>query len=60
MCVNSGQLWLMWLLQRTVADALLPILKQEMQHLSLPEIIRRPRESEVRATCGMSPRSLFV
>lgn len=42
--------------QRTVAEALLPILKLELQHLSLPEIIRRPRESEVRATCGESER----
>ncbi|TBU31981.1 Clavaminate synthase-like protein [Dichomitus squalens] len=45
--------------KRTVAVALLPILKQEMQHLSLPEIIRRPRESEVRATCDTCMTSIF-
>ena len=38
--------------QRTVARALLPVLKDELKHLHVPEIIRRPRESEVRATCG--------
>ena len=45
--------------QRTVAEALLPTLKKELEHLSLSEVIRRPRESEVRATCGRfasSPR----
>ncbi|KAI0751497.1 hypothetical protein C8Q80DRAFT_1309487 [Daedaleopsis nitida] len=45
--------------KRTVADALLPVLKQEMQHLNLPEIIRRPRESEVRATCDTCMTSIF-
>jgi hypothetical protein len=39
-------------LQRTVARALLPVLRDELGHLNIPEIIRRPRESEVRATCG--------
>lgn len=38
--------------QRTVARALLPVLKAELKHLHVPEIIRRPRESDVRATCG--------
>jgi len=38
--------------QRTIAQALLPTLEQEFDHLNRPEIIRRPRESEVRATCG--------
>ena len=38
--------------QRTVARALLPILKSEQEHLKHPEVIRRTRESEVRATCG--------
>ena len=38
--------------QRTVARALLPVLKTELKHLHVPETIRRPRESEVRATCG--------
>ena len=41
-------------LQRTVARALLPVLKTEFKHLHVPEIIRRPRESDVRATCGKS------
>ena len=44
--------------QRTVAEALLPTLKKELEHLSLSEVIRRPRESEVRATCGRSAGSL--
>ncbi|KAI0771994.1 Clavaminate synthase-like protein [Trametes elegans] len=45
--------------KRTVAEALLPILKQELSHLELPEIIRRPRESEVRATCDTCMTSIF-
>ncbi|KAI0332443.1 hypothetical protein GY45DRAFT_1369153 [Cubamyces sp. BRFM 1775] len=45
--------------KRTVAEALLPILKQELSHLALPEIIRRPRESEVRATCDTCMTSIF-
>lgn len=44
--------------QRTVAEALLPTLKKELEHLSLNEVIRRPRESEVRATCGRFAGSL--
>jgi lysine-specific demethylase 3 len=40
-------------LQLTVARALLPTLKEEQEHLRKPEIIRRPRDSDVRATCGM-------
>lgn len=32
--------------------ALLPVLKLEREHMQKPEVIRRPRESEVRATCG--------
>jgi lysine-specific demethylase 3 len=39
-------------LQLTVARALLPTLKEEQEHLGKPEIIRRPRDSDVRATCG--------
>ena len=39
-------------LQLTVARALLPTLKEEQEHLRKPEIIRRPRDSDVRATCG--------
>ncbi|KAH9850033.1 Clavaminate synthase-like protein [Lenzites betulinus] len=45
--------------KRTVAAALLPILQQELSHLGLPEIIRRPRESEVRATCDTCMTSIF-
>lgn len=40
-------------MQHTVAKALLPTLKSEQEHLRLPEVIRRPRETEVRSTCGM-------
>jgi hypothetical protein len=39
-------------LQRTVAKVLLPTLKQEIEHMRSPDVIRRPRESDVRATCG--------
>ncbi|KAI0677004.1 Clavaminate synthase-like protein [Trametes maxima] len=45
--------------KRTVADALLPILKLELSHLNLPEIICRPRENEVRATCDTCMTSIF-
>ncbi|TFY69492.1 hypothetical protein EVJ58_g372 [Rhodofomes roseus] len=46
-------------LKRTVAHALLPTLKKELEHLSLDEVIRRPRESEVRATCDTCMTSIF-
>ena len=36
----------------SVAKALLPTLKLEKEHLKGEELVRRPRESEVRATCG--------
>lgn len=39
--------------QVTVARVLLPVLSKELDHLSRPMLIRRPREVEVRATCGM-------
>ncbi|KAG6336334.1 hypothetical protein ID866_2759 [Astraeus odoratus] len=39
-------------IKRTVAQALLPTLRKELEHLATPEVIRRTRESEVRATCG--------
>lgn len=42
-----------------IAKALLPILKKEHEHIHLPELIRRPRESEVRATCDTCMTSLF-
>ncbi|OAX39131.1 Clavaminate synthase-like protein [Rhizopogon vinicolor AM-OR11-026] len=45
--------------KRTIAHALLPTLRQELQHLNYPEIIRRTRESEVRATCDTCMTSIF-
>lgn len=45
--------------KRTIAQALLPTLRQELQHLNFPEIIRRTRESEVRATCDTCMTSIF-
>jgi len=42
-----------------VAQALLQTLKKEREHLTLNEIIRRPRESEVRATCDTCMTSIF-
>lgn len=46
-------------IKRTVASALLQTLKKELEHLSLPEVIRRTRESEVRATCDTCMTSIF-
>ncbi|KAF8121329.1 hypothetical protein EV363DRAFT_1365556 [Boletus edulis] len=45
--------------KRTIAKALLPTLRQELKHLAYPEIIRRTRESEVRATCDTCMTSIF-
>ncbi|KIJ19833.1 hypothetical protein PAXINDRAFT_174430 [Paxillus involutus ATCC 200175] len=45
--------------KRTIAQALLPTLRQELDHLAYPEIIRRTRESEVRATCDTCMTSIF-
>ncbi|KAH7930065.1 Clavaminate synthase-like protein [Leucogyrophana mollusca] len=45
--------------KRTIAEALLPTLRQELEHLNYPEIIRRTRESEVRATCDTCMTSIF-
>ncbi|TFY60066.1 hypothetical protein EVG20_g7560 [Dentipellis fragilis] len=45
--------------KRTVAKALLPILRSELEHLEMPEVIRRPRESDVRATCDTCMTSIF-
>ncbi|EMD40603.1 hypothetical protein CERSUDRAFT_80259 [Gelatoporia subvermispora B] len=45
--------------KRTVARALLPTLRIERDHLDRPQIIRRPRESEVRATCDTCMTSIF-
>jgi hypothetical protein len=38
--------------QRTVADALLPILKEELAHISRPDVLVRTQEVTIRATCG--------
>ncbi|KDQ65025.1 hypothetical protein JAAARDRAFT_28691 [Jaapia argillacea MUCL 33604] len=45
--------------KRTVANSLLPTLKQELKHLSGVNVIRRPRESDVRATCDTCMTSIF-
>ncbi|KAF8629624.1 hypothetical protein AX15_003360 [Amanita polypyramis BW_CC] len=42
-----------------VARTLLRTLKDEMNHLRLPEIIRRPRETDVRTTCDTCMTSIF-
>ncbi|KAF8516634.1 hypothetical protein JB92DRAFT_3309464 [Gautieria morchelliformis] len=44
----------------TVAKALLPTLNSEQKHLRLPEVVRRPRETEVRATCDTCMTSIFA
>ncbi|KAI0047285.1 Clavaminate synthase-like protein [Auriscalpium vulgare] len=46
-------------IKRTVAHALLPTLQEELKHLNMPAIIRRPRESDVRATCDTCMTSIF-
>ncbi len=38
--------------KRVVATGLLPVLQREVKHLEHQEIICRPRETDVRATCG--------
>ncbi|KAF5372048.1 hypothetical protein D9615_008080 [Tricholomella constricta] len=45
--------------KKTIARALLPTLRTELEHLHLPEIFHRPREREVRATCDTCMTSLF-
>ncbi|PSR71835.1 hypothetical protein PHLCEN_2v12336 [Hermanssonia centrifuga] len=47
-------------LKLTVAKALLPVLQQEQEHMKHPEVIRRNRESEVRATCDTCMTSIFA
>ncbi|KAI6046475.1 hypothetical protein EDC04DRAFT_2627847 [Pisolithus marmoratus] len=46
-------------IKRTVAQALLPTLRKELEHLAVTELIRRTRESEVRATCDTCMTSIF-
>ncbi|TRM68546.1 hypothetical protein BD626DRAFT_482072 [Schizophyllum amplum] len=43
----------------SVASALLPILREELEHLKKPLIVRRKRESDVRATCDTCNTSIF-
>ncbi|KAF8966449.1 hypothetical protein BDZ97DRAFT_1657595 [Flammula alnicola] len=43
----------------SIAKALLPTLKAEQEHIKATEIIRRPRECEVRVTCDTCMTSLF-
>jgi hypothetical protein len=38
--------------KRVIAAGLLPILRKEVEHLEQEGIITRPREVDVRATCG--------
>ncbi|KAG6871870.1 hypothetical protein C0995_015574 [Termitomyces sp. Mi166 len=45
--------------KKTIAKALLPILRLELTHLRQETIIHRPREREVRATCDTCMTSLF-
>lgn len=45
--------------KRSVAERLLPMLKEELQHVSTPPVIFRPRETDVRATCDVCMTSLF-
>ena len=41
--------------KRVIAAGLLPILRKEVEHLEQDNIISRPREVDVRATCGTLP-----
>ncbi|KAJ6516366.1 Clavaminate synthase-like protein [Mycena sanguinolenta] len=45
--------------KKIIAAALLPILQEELEHLSLDLVIYRPRENEVRATCDTCLTSIF-
>ncbi|KDQ07139.1 hypothetical protein BOTBODRAFT_39064 [Botryobasidium botryosum FD-172 SS1] len=42
-----------------VAKALLPTLRDELDHIGRPGLIRRPREMECRATCDLCMTSIF-
>jgi lysine-specific demethylase 3 len=48
--------------QKTIAAALLPTLREELDHIGLEGIVNRPRESDVRATCGkyLSPATFYM
>lgn len=45
--------------KRTTAKALVEVLRQELAHMQVPEIIHRHRETEVRVTCDTCMTSLF-
>ncbi|KAG2014131.1 hypothetical protein CC2G_010974 [Coprinopsis cinerea AmutBmut pab1-1] len=45
--------------KRVIANALLPTLKQEREHINATDLIRRTRESEVRVTCDTCMTSIF-
>ncbi|KAJ6543856.1 hypothetical protein B0H19DRAFT_1168673 [Mycena capillaripes] len=45
--------------KKTIAAALLPTLREELEHVSLSTVVYRPRESEVRATCDTCLTSIF-
>ncbi|KIJ32351.1 hypothetical protein M422DRAFT_184660 [Sphaerobolus stellatus SS14] len=46
-------------LKLTVVKGLLPFLKNEQLHMRLSDIIRRPRETDVRVTCDTCMTSIF-
>ncbi|KAJ7487749.1 Clavaminate synthase-like protein [Mycena galericulata] len=45
--------------RKAIATYLLPSLRKELQHVSLPVVVSRPRETEVRATCDACLTSIF-
>ncbi|KAJ7367835.1 Jmjd1a protein [Mycena albidolilacea] len=45
--------------KKIIAAALLPTLREELEHINLELVIYRPRESEVRATCDTCLTSIF-
>ncbi|KAF8211605.1 Clavaminate synthase-like protein [Mycena galopus ATCC 62051] len=45
--------------KKIIAAALLPTLREELEHLNLDLVIYRPRENEVRATCDTCLTSIF-
>lgn len=46
-------------LKVAVAKFLLPLLRQEREHCRLVNVLQRPREMDVRVTCGMSSPFFF-
>ncbi|KAJ7179562.1 hypothetical protein C8R46DRAFT_1074100 [Mycena filopes] len=45
--------------KKICANALLPTLREELEHIKREEVIYRPRENEVRATCDTCLTSIF-